>query len=139
MANTEAELGYGSVVKFETVDGGGTYVTIEEQRDLPEFGDDSDLQEVTHQESPDSRKEFIAGLAEGSEYSFECNYVRGTVQDAIRAARGTTRNFRLVYSTTPALTLTFPAVILSAKISAPVNAAKALMIRLKISGDVTES
>lgn len=139
MAETQAELGYGTVLKFEMTDGAGDYQTIEEPLDMPEFGDDAELHEVTHQESPDSRKEYIAGLLDGSEQTFTFNYIRGTVQQAVRAALRTTRNFRLVYSTTPTLTITFPAVILSAKIDAPVNGPKHLMVRLKPTGDFTES
>jgi len=139
MAETDAALGFGSLIKIENPASSGTYVTIEEAQDLPEFGDDHELIEVTHQESPDRRKEFISGLAEGSEYSFSCNYIKGTAQEALRAAIGTTRNFRIVFPTTPNLTLTFPAAVLSAKISGPMKSQMMLNVRLKITGDITES
>lgn len=136
---TQAELGYGTLLKFETVAGSGTFVEVEELKDVPEFGDDFELIEATHQSSPDRRKEYVAGLADASEQTFQHNWIKSATQEAVRAAQGTTRNFQLVFSSTPTLTITFPAVILSAKITAPVASLKMLVIRLKPTGDFTEA
>src|SRR5262245_45999833 len=43
-------------------------------------------------------REFIAGLAEGQEITVQCNWFKGSAKYAILAAKGTTHNFRIVYS-----------------------------------------
>ena len=57
----------------------------------------------------------------------------------MRAAKGTTRNFRAVYVTSPTTTFTHAAVIKSAKVTGPVKEAMKLMIMLRVTGSVTES
>jgi hypothetical protein len=139
MAETNAEIGYDDRLQFEVTDGDGDFTDIEEMKDFPEFGDDFDLIEVTHKTSPNRRKEYVSGMADAAEQGFEANYVRGTVQDAVRAAKGTTRNFRLIYMTTPPLVITFPALIKAAKITSPTNDARKLMLTLKPTGDFEET
>ena len=141
MAATQASLGYGTVLKFETIAGSGTYDTIEEMKDMPEFGEESALVEATHQESPSGRKEYIAGLKDGQDFSAAFNYIKSATQEAVRAAGGTTRNFRVVWSASPTLTLTqtFAAVILGSRISGPIEGPKQLTVHLKVSGAITES
>lgn len=139
---TKAALGYGSLVKFEVTEGAGDYTEIEEAKDIPESGAEHSIQEVTHQSSPGSRKEYIAGLADGEETTWEFNWIRSTVQEAVRAAEGTTRSFQRYFPATTyaaALTQTFSAVILSAKITAPVQDARKLMVKVKLTGAITES
>lgn len=55
--------------------------------------------EATHFGSPDRRREYIAGLIEDGEGSFEMNYVPGSATDVlIRAALddGVTRDYKIV-------------------------------------------
>jgi hypothetical protein len=137
--NSEATLGYQSYLAFETNASSGVYLQVEECKDMPEFGDEYQEVDVTNQQSPGRRVEFIAGFAQGQEFTVECNWIKGTVQELVRAAQGTTRNFRMIYSTTPSTTFTFGAVIKSAKVTGPVQEAKKLMITLRVTGTVTES
>lgn len=137
--NSQAELGYGSHLEFEVTDGLADFAEVEECGDLPEFGDEFQEVEATNQQSPGRRIEYIAGFAEGQEFTVECNWFKGTVQEALRAAAGTTRNFRMVYTTTPETTFEGPAVIKSAKVSAPTKEIKKLMVTLRKTGEWTES
>lgn len=134
-----AELGKGSILLFETSAGSGAYAELENCGDIPEFGDDFEEKEATHQGSPDNRLEYRAGLRQGQEFPVSCDWSRATVQEAIRNAQGTVRNFRIEYSTTPGLRITFPALIKSAKVSGPVKEFKKLMISLRVTGDSTEA
>lgn len=134
-----AELGKGSILLFETTAGSGTYAELENCGDIPEFGDTFEELEATHQGSPDNRKEFRGGLREGQEFSVPCDWSRGTVQEAIRAAQGTVRNFRIEYSTTPGLRITFPALIKQVPVSAAVKEFKKMMVNLRVTGDSTET
>jgi predicted secreted protein len=55
--------------------------------------------EATHMASPNRRREYIAGLIEDGEGSFEFNYIPGNATDAlIRAAinDGVTRDYKIV-------------------------------------------
>jgi hypothetical protein len=72
--NSEASLGYGT--KLLMGDGASPEVFAE----VGEVGDfeDSDsieLQEVTNHQSPNRKREYIAGLEDGAEISFPCNYI----------------------------------------------------------------
>lgn len=139
---TKAALGYGSLFKFEVTDGVGDYTEIEEAGDIPEAGGETALVEVTHQSSPGQRNEYIGGFEDGEEPTIECNWIRSTVQEAIRAARGTVRGFQRYYPATTyasALTQTFRAVILSAKVTAPIKGQRKLMIKIKVTGAVAEA
>lgn len=140
MGATEASLGYGTVLKFQT-GSPGVFATVEEMKDMPEFGEDSALVEVTHQESPQKRKEYIAGLKDGQDFTTQHNYISSPTQEAVRAAAGTTGKFQLVWSAAPTAVLTqeFDAVILGTKLSGPIEGAKMLSIHLKVSGEITET
>lgn len=139
MAVTQAELGYGTVLKFEATADSGTYTTIEEMQDGPEFGDDIEMVEASHQESPSRRKEYIAGWLDAAELAFAFQYIKSATQDAVRAALGTVRNFRYVFSTDTPITFTFPALILKAKLTAPMKEKKMFMLSIKPTGTITES
>jgi Lambda phage tail tube protein, TTP len=137
--NSQAELGYESHLEFEVTDGMEDFAEVEECGDLPEFGDEYQEVEATNQQSPGRRIEYISGFAEGQEFTIECNWYKATVQEAVRAAQGTTRNFRMVYSTTPETTFEGPAVIKSVKITAPTKEIKKMMITLRKTGNWTET
>jgi hypothetical protein len=70
--NSEAQLGYGT--KLRMGDGGSpqSFVEIGEVGDF-EDGDTIELVEVTNHQSPNSRREYIAGLKDGAEISFPVN------------------------------------------------------------------
>lgn len=139
MAMEEPEIGYDDRLQFEMTPDAADWQDVEEVKDFPEFGDDFDIIDVTHHTSPQRRKQFISGLGDAAELTFEAHYIRGTVQDAVRAAKGTTRNFRLIYKTDPELVIVFPALVRAAKLTSPVNDSRKLMITLKPTGDFTES
>lgn len=55
--------------------------------------------DATHMQSPNRRKEYIAGLIEDGTGTFEMNYIPGSATDTlIQAAQtaGTTRNYKIV-------------------------------------------
>lgn len=72
---------------------------LEEVLDVSELGATSETIETTNWDSPTGTKEFIAGPAEGDEFTVECNYVPGltTHQYAVRQARGKTLPFRATF------------------------------------------
>lgn len=73
---------------------------IEEILDMSGFGETSELIEVTNWDTAEGAKEFIAGPAEGDEFTVTCNFIgtAGSHQAALRADKGSTRTFDLTYS-----------------------------------------
>lgn len=83
MPATEAALGYGA--KFGIKGSGSTYVYVAEVTNITPPGMTRDTVDVTHLESPDKFKEYIAGLADTGEASITINY-KPAVSDALMTA-----------------------------------------------------
>jgi hypothetical protein len=85
---SDAAIGYGS--KFELGNGADPEVLTEiaEVFDITPPNESTDTIDVTHMQSPDAMREFIMGLTDPGEISFELNFVPGsTSETAILAAR----------------------------------------------------
>ena len=75
-------IGYGSKVRIglgETPD----WTELEFVGDLEMPDEQVDEIEVTHMQSPDRRKQFIAGLIDGGEVSIPMNYIAGNDSDVL--------------------------------------------------------
>ncbi len=113
---------------------------LEEVLDISGFGETNELIDVTNWDSAVGTKEFVAGLAEGDEFTVECNYVpNATHQVAVRAAKGSTLPCRVRdTSTSPESTWSFDAVYLGYGIDPNVAEQNRATFTFKISGGVTE-
>lgn len=78
---SEAKIGYGSRFLIESDDSPNWFVDLGEVFDITPPSATVDQIDVTHMQSPDRRREFIRGLIDGGECSFEMNYVPGSVGD----------------------------------------------------------
>ena len=92
MAETEATIGYGST--FEIGNGDGppeTFAVLAEVYDITPPSDSVDVIDATHSQSPNATREFIVGLNDPGECSFEMNFIPGSPADekvqTVRAAR----------------------------------------------------
>lgn len=86
---TDAALGYGSRFEILWDDGGSpspSYVSLGEVINITPPSSTVDQIDVTHMESPGRRREFIDGLIDPGECSFEMNYVPGSEGDQILLA-----------------------------------------------------
>ena len=116
------------------------YSTIQETKSLSGLGKTNPLIDVTSFDS--SAREYIAGLADGSEISVECvrTHASPNQQDALIAIidSKTTRNFKLTLTngTTPVV-YTFAGVPLSWAITPSFDDATMIAFTLKISGAIT--
>lgn len=73
---SEAILGKGSHLRLGNQDGPPeTFTDIAEVVKVPVPSGAADDVEVTHQDSPDNEKEYIAGLITPKEMSFDCNFI----------------------------------------------------------------
>jgi len=99
MAETEAELGYGILLKMLTATGPDVYTTLGNQRDVtPPDGFSVDIVDATHNASPDATEEVIPGIVRTSEVSFQIEYVAASATSAlIQASKRLLKTFRSVW------------------------------------------
>lgn len=99
MSATEAEIGYGVLLKMLTSAGPDVYTTLGKQRDvLPPDGFSVDLVDATHNESPDVTEEVIPGIIRTKSITIEIEYkpLNAAVQ-IIQAAKRLKKTFRSVW------------------------------------------
>lgn len=116
---------------------------IEEVFSVSGLGKTNDLVEVTNFDSPAGTKEYIAGLADGSEISVEANYIPGaTVQPLVMTAvdNGDTRLCKLRYTgTSPEKTFSFSAVCIGYEIGPTPTEQNTISFTFKVTGDITRA
>lgn len=133
MAETEAMIGYGS--KFELHDGGspGTYDEIAEVFNITPPSDSIDVIDATHMQSPDATREFILGLRDPGECSFEINFVPGGDGDtAIQAWRDARerRSCRITFPNN--VTWTFSGLLTGYEPAAPTDDKMTATVTIKV-------
>lgn len=98
MSATEAEIGYGVLLKMLTSTGPDVYTTLGKQRDVTPPGFSVDMVDATHNESPDATEEVIPGIVRTSDISFQLEYDPVSATTAlIEAAARTLKTFRSVW------------------------------------------
>lgn len=115
---------------------------IEEVIDVSEFGASNELIEVTNFDTTQGEKEFIGGLAEGDEFTVECNMLTGssTHQAFLRDDKGNTRLFRLASDqTSPETRFTGSCVNMGWKVTPSLSEQNKLVYTFKITGAITET
>lgn len=77
MSASAAFSGYGTVVEIGNASGGtsSTWKTVGEVKKVEFTGDKVDLDDVTHMQSPDARREYIPTLIDDGEMSLEANFI----------------------------------------------------------------
>jgi predicted secreted protein len=136
---TNAEIGYDS--KYEIWDAGlGTpaFVEIGEVISITPAEPESDRIDVTHMKSPGRKREFISGLIDPGEASFEINWVPGSASDIlIRGlfASGAVVDHRITFPN--GVTVTYDAAITGYTKAVPVDDRMTATITVAVSGDET--
>lgn len=74
---TEASIGYGTLFKIGDAGSPEVFTAVAEVTSITPPGMSRDAIDATHMESPDKFREFIAGLIDGGEVSFDLNFVPG--------------------------------------------------------------
>lgn len=130
----------GAGIKLQRGDGASpeVFTTILEEVTIANFGALSQLVEATHLLS--AAKEFLYGLAEGSEMKVTCNYLITDATHTNMIADQTnkvTRNFKLIFPTSPNKTFSFAALVLGWNLpSIEPNTPVHIEFTLKISGAI---
>ena len=132
----------GTTIKIGDAASPEVFTAIPECVGLSGLGKTNDLVEATHFGSSGER-EYIAGLADGSEVSAEFNYLPGQTQlDLLKTqvTAGTTTNFQVeVTDGTNTDTFAFAAVPLSWTVNPQLDDKNTISYALKITGAITES
>jgi len=143
MAASNSILGFGT--QFQMGDGGGTevFTTVAEVRDMTGPGLSMDTSEVTHHQSPGAWKEFVAGLLDAGEVSFDIGYVpTGATHNAstglVRDMKNRTkRNFKVIFPDVGATTWAFAGFVTGFEPGEPVNDSLTASVTIKVTGQPT--
>lgn len=96
---TDARIGWGGELHVSTDNTEANLVELAEVRECGFPQDETDESDATHLKSPGRRKEFLAGLIDGGEFTATQNYVPGSASDLLLTAAktaGTKRYIRIV-------------------------------------------
>lgn len=145
MAETQAFIGYGTLVQRGDGAVPEVFTTIAEVTNVEPPDDQTEMVEVTHMESPGRYRERIPGLQDGGEFSCTINFLpshathnatTGLLKD--KQAR-TKRNYRIVFPDGLNTTASFAAYVMGFKPSAPVDGAVTADVSFQVAGNVVWS
>lgn len=142
MAASEAMIGYGSKFYIESAASVGTvtptYVSLAEVYNITPPNQQVDDVDVTHNESPNRTREFIAGLIDPGECSFEMNFIPGSDSDdrisELKTA-GTRLRCRIEFPN--AVTWDFLGSVKGYEISSSTEDKMTATVTIRVSGDIT--
>lgn len=136
---SDAMIGYGTKYAIMDTDASPqVYFEIGEVFDVVPGEESTDRVDVTHMLSPDRRREFVAGLIDPGEASFQINWVPGSETDEfLRAVRtaGDTRQHRITFPNN--VTVVFDAIVLSYSKAIPMDDKMTATITVAVSGAET--
>ncbi|MEH6721052.1 MAG: phage tail tube protein [Aurantimonas endophytica] len=135
---SDAMIGYQS--KYSIHDGAepGVLFEIGEVTEITPGEESTDRVDVTHMQSPDRRREFVAGLIDPGEASFTINWIPGNPTDVfLRELRtsGETRQHQIEFPN--GVTVSFNAVLLSFSKAIPIDDRMTATITVAPSGAET--
>lgn len=143
---TAAFLGGVTFARLDISVSPNAYDTIEENASLSGIGVTNPLVDVTSHDS--AAREYIAGLADGSEITLECNYIQTASNNQLDLMADVdnkvTSSFRLTMldaSTSPntSKTFSFSGVCLSYQIAPSFDDKHMITFTIKISGSITRA
>lgn len=136
---TNAVSGYGTLLQID--DGAGNYTTVAEVKDITGPGYEADTIEATNHSSSGAWREWLSGLLDGGEVTFDVNYLPGNATHDESASglfglllNRTRRNFRLVWPVTPTERVTFLGIVTGFEPSAPVDDVLTASVTVKVTG-----
>lgn len=134
MAETQAAIGYGSLFAVST-DNGATYVDLAEVNSITPPSSAFDMVDATHMQSPNGDREFIIGLNDPGEASFEMNFVPGSAADLkiqeVKAAREKVK-CRITFPN--GVTWTFSGLLMTYEPAVPTDDKMTASVSWKVSG-----
>lgn len=127
---TTAAIGYGAV--FGIKNGGGTFDNLAEVTSIKPPSYARDAIDVTHMESPNQFREYIAGLMDAGEVSLELNYVPAATDAIIAAMVAGKGTFKITHAN--AVSITFDAIVTGYEPQIPVDDKMSTSATFKVTG-----
>jgi Lambda phage tail tube protein, TTP len=142
MAASQAMLGYGSTVQISTAASPDSFQQMDEIKSITPPSNTLDQIDVTHMQSPNRRREFISGLNDGGEFSFEMNFVPGSntddfLFDLLNTPVGQSRRRSIVLSFPTGASWSFGGELTTYEPTVPFDDAMIATATFKVSGDLT--
>lgn len=121
------------------------YTTVAQVRDINGPNMSRDMVEVTSRDSTGQAKEFLAGLLDNGEVTFDLVYDPDSTTHSASAtgglitllAAGTQNNFRVSFADSTATTATFAGLVQQFQPTMPLNGAQTASVTIKVSGQIT--
>lgn len=142
MPASGAMLGYGSTFKIATSGGSPLdLIDLGEVFNITPPSATVDSIDVTHMTSPNRRREFISGLTDGGECSFEMNFIPGSVGDnelneILDLGVGVSRRRSCQIRYPNGVTHTFDAELTAYEPSVPTDDRMTASVTFKVTGNV---
>lgn len=144
MAETTAISAFGTVLKVG--DGGGTevFTGVAEIHDMSGPGISLNMIEATHHLSPSAMREFVAGLKDLTELSFEIGFVPTEATHSLSTgflkdwADRTKRNYEIVFPDTAVTTWGVSGFVTGFDIAAPLEDMLTAAVTIKLTGPITD-
>jgi hypothetical protein len=139
MPASGALLGYGSVFQIQAESSPDLYVDVAEVSSITPPSASVDQIDVTHMQSPNRYREFIDGLIDGGECSFDINFIPGNNTDdrmleLLALPIGTDHNRNLRISFPNGVTWSFRGVLTGYEPDVPVDDKMTATVTFKVSG-----
>lgn len=136
---TLADIGHGASFAFGDGASPEVFTAFAEVTSITPPSDNIDVIDATHMASPGNTREFIQGLNDPGEASFEINWTR-TNNTQIQALRnGGTSNFRITFPGSPAVTWTFAGFLIGYEPSIPVDDKMTATVTFKVTSSYTQA
>lgn len=134
MPDTQASIGYGSTLELAPYENPNAYEFVGEAKNFTLPSDTTDQQDVTHMQSPNKTREFIDGLTDPGELSFEVNHVPGSNTDQLLInAKGKRKRARITFPN--GVQILFTGSRQSYERSAETEGAMTASVSFKVSGE----
>lgn len=135
-------LGYGSVFQIVSENSPDNYVALAEITNISPPSADVDQVDVSHMQSPERYREFIDGLIDGGECSFDMNFVPGSTSDdrlfeLLALPIGTNHNRSCRISFPNGVTWTFLATLVGYEPDVPTDDKMTATVTFKVSGSIS--
>lgn len=142
MPASQALLGYGSVFQIQAENSPDNYVDMAEVISITPPSSSLDQIDVTHMTSPNRNREFISGLNDPGECSFDMNFIPGSTSDdrlfeLLNLPVGTSRQRSCRISFPNGVTWTFSAELTGYEPTVPVDDKMTATVTFKVSGSLS--
>lgn len=135
---TAAMIGLGITLEMQDLITPNDWFFIAEVFNLNPPSQVDDVVEATHYQSPNRRREYIPGLVESGEVSFDMNYVPGSDSDVlINAAQGVEKRLRITFPN--GVSQVFNGVRQGYEKNAPIDDRMTATVTFRVTGDVDQS